>query len=127
MWPSGSVKAAVRIPHSRPKRTVQQFDPARRQLRADRVRVLNPDRQLKPPRGIGVADGRRRDQLVRRRHAEQVHGHVLELEHDRVRVLVDRPRAKDIFVERLRPLRVVDEHRDRRNPLERFAHCLNIP
>jgi hypothetical protein len=41
---------------------------------------------------------------VRGRHAEQVDDHVLESERDRVLVLVDRLRAKDLLVEGLRPL-----------------------
>src|SRR6266576_6229927 len=103
-------------------RAVEQLDAAVRQLSDDRVRILDPDRELGARPCVGAADRLGRDQLVRRGRREQVDDRVLELEHRRVLVLEDHGHVESLLVERFRPLRILDEQGDRADALQRLAH-----
>ena len=104
------------------ERAVEQLDAAVRQLRDVRVRVLDPDRELDARAHVRAADSSGRDQLVRRGRREQVDDRVLELERDRVLVLEEHGHLEDLLVERLRPLRILDEQGDRTDASQRLAH-----
>ena len=76
-WPAGSRKLAVREPQGRVHRPVQERDPARRQLGADRVHVVDVERHDLAARTVGrVADRRRLDQL---RHGGDVESRLISV------------------------------------------------
>src|SRR5829696_2590240 len=105
-------------------RPVEQRDAARGELRDRCVGVVDPDRELEPRADVPTRDSGGLDQLGRGPGREQVDDQIVELERGRFRVLEDDRHVEDPFVERLRPLRVVDEQRDGANAGERRIHRL---
>src|SRR5215212_11569606 len=86
---------------------------------ACRIRVVDPDRELKA-RSIGAFGDRRRiDQLARCGNRQQVDDRVLELEPGGVLIVVGGGQSEDALVERLRTPRVLNEQGERADALQR--------
>jgi hypothetical protein len=94
-------------------RPVQQLDPARFQLLAHCIHVVDAERELKSHPGVGSRDRRRRNKLMRLVRLQQVDKCLAEFENSRVVVLENHRESKDLAVEAFRLRQVLDEERDR--------------
>lgn len=112
MCPIGIGEGGGAHPPGAVHRAVEQRDAARRQVGAHGVRVGHPDRELEARPSVAGGDRRGSDERRRFGDREQVDDHVVEPERRGLPVLEDHRHAEDVLVERLRPLRVLDEEGD---------------
>ena len=114
MWPPGSLKLAVRMPHGRSIGPFSSFTPRADQLRAPGIDVVDRDRELHPRSGLARRHRGGRDELRASVAFSRLISVLPKLNTAEASSSNMTGSPKTVLVERLRRRQVLDEQRDRR-------------
>src|SRR5216683_1170439 len=107
-------------------RAVEQLHAMGCQLCTRCIHVIHRDCELESRPGLAAGDGSRLDEIDCCSDLEQVDQSVRKLENSRVLVFEEHREAKDLPVEELRPLQILNEQRDGVDGLRRRIHFFTM-